>query len=139
MHLVKTIMKFNLQLNILNSYIVPKYPSTYLVVISVQNLKIAQLLFEFSHMQLEFHVGTILFLLKPWLLPAYLQCKVEKILFSKVCWQHLATNVLPLHLKHMFPLLICIFTEGEGDVIESRLPFKIFSTLLTYFNYKELE
>ena len=59
--------------------------------------------------------------------------------FSKVCWQHLATNVLPLHLKHMFPLLICIFTEGEGDVIESRLPFKIFSTLLTYFNYKDLE
>ena len=34
------------------------------------------------------------------------------------------SNVLPLHHK-----LIWIFTEGEGDGIESRLPFKIFSTL----------
>ena len=41
-----------------------------------------------------------------------------------------------------FPPIIWIFTEGEGDRIESRLPFKIFSTLkrdkfwektLTYF------
>ena len=38
-------------------------------------------------------------------------------------------NVLPLHLKQTFPPII--FTEGEGDGIESRLPFKIFSTLLT--------
>ena len=44
-------------------------------------------------------------------------------LFSKVCWQH------PLHLKHTFLPIIWIFTEGEGDGIESRLPFKIFSTL----------
>ena len=35
------------------------------------------------------------------------------------------SNVLPLHLKQ----IIWIFTEGEGDGIESRLPFKIFSTL----------
>ena len=36
-------------------------------------------------------------------------------------------NVLPLHLKQTFRPLI--FNEGEGDGIESRLPFKIFSTL----------
>ena len=47
-------------------------------------------------------------------------------LFSKVCWQK-PSNVLPLHL----PPIIWIFTEGEGDGIESRLPFKIFSTLWT--------
>ena len=35
------------------------------------------------------------------------------------------SNVLPLHLKP----IIWIFTEGEDDGIESRLPFKIFSTL----------
>ena len=29
-----------------------------------------------------------------------------------------------------FPAIIWIFAEGEGDGIESRLPFKIFSTLL---------
>ena len=28
-----------------------------------------------------------------------------------------------------FPPIIWIFTDGEGDGIESRLPFKIFSTL----------
>ena len=38
-------------------------------------------------------------------------------------------NVLPLHLKQTFPPIIWIFTEGEGDGMESRLPFKIFSTL----------
>ena len=37
--------------------------------------------------------------------------------------------VLPLHLKQTFPPIICIFTEGEGNGIESRLPLKIFSTL----------
>ena len=42
-------------------------------------------------------------------------------------------NVLPLHLKQSFPLMIWIFTEGEGDGIESRLAFKIFSTLWLYF------
>ena len=39
------------------------------------------------------------------------------------------SNVLPLHLKQNFPLIIWIFTEGEGDGIKSRLLFKIFSTL----------
>ena len=38
------------------------------------------------------------------------------------------SNVLPLHLKQTFPPVIWIFTEGD-DGIESRLPFKIFSTL----------
>ena len=42
----------------------------------------------------------------------------------------MTSNVLPLHLKQTFPLIILIFTEGEDDEIESRLPFKIFSTLL---------
>ena len=37
-----------------------------------------------------------------------------------------ASNILPLHLKHSFPLIIWIFTEGEGDEIESRLPIKSF-------------
>ena len=39
------------------------------------------------------------------------------------------SNVLPLHLKQTFLPIIWIFTEGEGDGINSRLPFKIFSTL----------
>jgi len=39
------------------------------------------------------------------------------------------SNVLPLHLKQTFPHIILIFTEGEGNGIESRLPFKKFSTL----------
>ena len=42
------------------------------------------------------------------------------------------SNVLPLRLKKTFPHIIWIFTEGEGDEIKSRLPFKIFST----FRYK---
>ena len=41
------------------------------------------------------------------------------------------SNVLPLLLKQTFPHIIWICTGGEGDGIESRLPFKIFSTLLT--------
>ena len=40
-----------------------------------------------------------------------------------------SSNVLPLHLKQTFLPIIWIFTEGEGDVIESGLPFKSFSTL----------
>jgi hypothetical protein len=39
-------------------------------------------------------------------------------------------NVLLLHLKQTFPPIILNFTEGEGDDIESKLPFKIFSTLI---------
>ena len=38
-------------------------------------------------------------------------------------------NVLPLHIKRTFLPINQIFTEGEGDEIGSRLPFKIFSTL----------
>ena len=32
--------------------------------------------------------------------------------------------------QQTFPFMICIFTEGEGDGIESRLPFKVFSALI---------
>ena len=39
------------------------------------------------------------------------------------------SNVLPLHFKQTFPLIIRIFTEDGGNGIDSRLPFKIFSTL----------
>ena len=41
------------------------------------------------------------------------------------------SNVLPLHLKQSFLPIIWTFTEGEGDRIKSRLPFKILSV---YFN-----
>ena len=34
-----------------------------------------------------------------------------------------------LYTSSKLPSIIWIFTEGEGDGIESRLPFKIFSTL----------
>ena len=44
-------------------------------------------------------------------------------------------NVLPLRLMQTFPEL---FTEVEDDEIESRLPFKIFSTLLIKTNYFSL-
>ena len=50
-------------------------------------------------------------------------------MFSKVCWQ--------------CPAMFCLYTpntEGEGDGIESRLPFKTFSTLRTLIsNLKFLE
>ena len=39
------------------------------------------------------------------------------------------SKVLFLHLEQTFLPIIWIFTDGEGDEIESRLPFKIFSTL----------
>ena len=42
-------------------------------------------------------------------------------------------NFLPLHNKQTFPLIICFFTEVKSDGIESRLPFKIFSTLFKIF------
>ena len=42
------------------------------------------------------------------------------------------SNVLPLHLKQTFPPIIWIFNADEDDGIESRLPFKIFSTLHKY-------
>ena len=64
-----------------------------------------------------------------------LRCKGKTLLV--IVNNHLKTkslltsprNVLPLHLKQTFPPIIWIFTEGEGHGIESRLPFKIFSTL----------
>ena len=45
----------------------------------------------------------------------------------------MTSNVLPLNLKKTFLPMIWIFTEGEGDgieVVEPRVPFKIFSTLV---------
>ena len=39
------------------------------------------------------------------------------------------SNVLPFRLKQTFLPIILIFTEGAGDEIESRLPFKIFFTI----------
>ena len=42
------------------------------------------------------------------------------------------SNVLPLHLKHTLSPIIWIFTEGEGDGIKPRLPFKVCSTLLNF-------
>ena len=38
-------------------------------------------------------------------------------------------NVLPLHLKQIFPPIMWIFAEVKGDEIEPRLTFKIFSSL----------
>ena len=38
------------------------------------------------------------------------------------------SNVLPLNVKQTFPPIIWVFTEDEG--IKTRLPFKIFSTLI---------
>ena len=53
---------------------------------------------------------------------------VNKLLVFKSLLTMLS-NVLPLHLKQTFPSMILVFTEGEGDGIKSRIPFKIFSTL----------
>ena len=39
-------------------------------------------------------------------------------------------NVLPLHLKQTFLPIIWIFNEDEDDMIESRLAFRILSTLI---------
>ena len=57
-----------------------------------------------------------------------LLCDVKKF-FVLQSLLTLTSNVLPLHLKQTFPPIILIFTEGEGDDIECRLPFKIISTL----------
>ena len=53
---------------------------------------------------------------------------VDKLIVFKILLT-MASNVLPLQLKQTFPPIIWIFTEGEGDGLESRLPFKIFSSL----------
>ena len=42
------------------------------------------------------------------------------------------SNVLPFNLKQTFPSIIWIFTEGEGDGIKVRLPFKNVWTLQLY-------
>ena len=55
---------------------------------------------------------------------------VNKHFVFKSLWTT-PSNVLPLHLEQTFPLIIWIFIESEGDGIESRLLFKIFSTLPT--------
>ena len=64
----------------------------------------------------------------------HLRCKSTTLLGNKlfvfISLLTTPSNVLPLHLKQTFPPIICIFTEDEGDGIESRLPFKICSTLL---------
>ena len=39
------------------------------------------------------------------------------------------SNVLPSYLKQIFSSISWFFTEVEGDRIEFRIPFKIFSTL----------
>ena len=45
------------------------------------------------------------------------------------------SNVLPLHLNQTFLPIIWIFTEGEGDEIESKQPSKISS--LSYHGSKQ--
>ena len=49
------------------------------------------------------------------------------------------SNVLPLHLKQAFLHIFWIFTEVEGDGIESKLPFKIFPTLYVLFPGVEIK
>ena len=56
-----------------------------------------------------------------------------QIIGGKV-YKTIPSNVLPLHLKQIFPHIIWIFTEAEGDGIESRLPFKILHTKLLQEN-----
>ena len=52
---------------------------------------------------------------------------VNKHLKKKVCWYE--NNVFAFTPQANFPPITGIFTEGEGDGIQSRLAFKIFSTL----------
>ena len=48
---------------------------------------------------------------------------------NKLMKTKMPRNVLPLYLKQTFLHTIWIFTEGEDDGINTRLPFKFFSTL----------
>ena len=57
---------------------------------------------------------------------------VNKLFVFKILLT-MPSNVLPLHLKQTFPPIVWIFTEGECNGIEFRLPFKIFSTLFKIF------
>jgi hypothetical protein len=66
---------------------------------------------------------------------ACLRCKgktlvgvVNKLLITKSLLTS-PSNVLPYYLNQTFPPIIRIFTEGEGDEINSRLSSKIFFTL----------
>ena len=59
-------------------------------------------------------------------------------LFSKVCWQCPAMFCLYTSSKLSLSI-IWIFTEDEGDGIKSRLPFKIFSTLLKIWSALALD
>ena len=58
---------------------------------------------------------------------------VNKLFVSKSLLS-IPSNVLPFHLKETVLPIIWIWTEGEFDGTESRLPFKIFSTLLLDIN-----
>ena len=58
---------------------------------------------------------------------------VNKLLNTKSLLTIIPSNVLSLCLKRTFPPIIWIFTEGESDMIESRLLFKIFFTLLVRY------
>ena len=52
--------------------------------------------------------------------------------FITFCFQKFVDNhqqCFAFIFHQTFPLIIWIFTEGKGGEIESRLPFKIFSTL----------
>ena len=55
------------------------------------------------------------------------------------CFQKFVDNgqqCSPFTLQANFPAHSLNFTEGEGDEIESRLPFKIFSTVILIFSGK---
>ena len=70
----------------------------------------------------------------------YLQCKFKLLAGKFTCWvmstffKKFVDNAQQcfalLHLKQIFMPTIWIFTEDEGDGIESMLSFKIFSTLI---------
>ena len=68
-----------------------------------------------------------------------LRCKVKTLLgdvnklFFIKSLMIMPSNILLLHLKQIFPSIIWIFTEGEGNEIKSRLPFKTFSTLSSWW------
>ena len=58
---------------------------------------------------------------------------------QRFCFKSLLTtpsNVLPKHLRQTLDPIIWIYTEGVGDEIQSRLPFKIFSTLMVIIQSK---
>ena len=58
--------------------------------------------------------------------------KIARWCQQTCCFQKFVDNAqqcFALHLKQTFPPIIWTFTEDEGDRIESRLPFEIFSTL----------